>query len=138
MNFEVRLLKCAPASSLERIYRSVGWYDESFSAEALGKICENSTLFAGAFINDEMVGMGRVISDGVSDGCIQDVAVIKEFQGLGIGKAIVKTLVDEALKLGIDWLQLIATPDNEKFYASLGFKVMENHTPMRYSPDSDV
>ena len=132
MDFEIRIIKCVQGSDLERIYRSVGWYDESFSVEAMGKICENSTLFAGAFVNDEMVGMGRLISDGVSDGCIQDVAVIKEFQGYGIGRAIVKTLVEESLKLGIDWIQLIATPGNEKFYKSLGFEVMQNHTPMLY------
>ena len=129
-DFEIRILKCAPASALERIYRSVGWYDESFSQEALEKICKNSTLFAGAFINNEMVGMGRLISDGVSDGCIQDVAVMKEFQGLGIGRAIVRKIIEESLKLGIDWIQLIATPGNEKYYASLGFEPMKNHTPM--------
>ena len=132
-DFEIRIIKYAPASSLERIYRSVGWYDESFSPEAMEKICQNSTLFAGAFIKDEMVGMGRLLSDGVSDGCIQDVAVIKEFQGLGIGRAIVKKIIDESLKLGIDWIQLIATPGNEKFYESLGFEVMQNHTPMKYN-----
>ena len=131
-DFQIRIIKNAPASSLERIYRSVNWYDENFSHEAMSRICQNSTLFAGAFINDEMVGMGRLLSDGVSDGCIQDVAVLKEFQGLGIGKAIVKKLVDESLKLGIDWIQLIATPGNEKFYASLGFEVMTGHTPMLY------
>ena len=132
MDFEIRIIKCAPASALERIYRSVGWYDESFSAEAMEKIPQNSTIFAGAFVNNEMVGMGRLISDGVSDGCIQDVAVIKEFQGSGIGKAIVQTIVDESLKLGIDWIQLIATPNNQKFYESLGFEVMPQHTPMLY------
>ncbi len=132
MNFEVRIIKYSPASALERIYRSVGWYDESFSPGALEKICSNSTLFAAAFVNEEIVGIGRLISDGVSDGCIQDVAVIPDFQGHGIGRAIVKLLVDEALKLGIDWIQLIATPGNEKFYESLGFKTMPAHTPMKY------
>ena len=132
MDFEIRIIKCAPASALERIYRSVGWYDESFSAEAIEKIPQNSTLFAGAFIDNEMVGMGRLLSDGVSDGCIQDVAVIKEFQGLGIGRAIVKKIVEESLKRGIDWIQLIATPGNEKFYSSLGFEPMQNHTPMLF------
>ena len=80
-----------------------------------------------------MGGYRRLLSDGVSDGCIQDVAVIKEFQGLGIGRAIVKKIIDESLKLGIDWIQLIATPGNEKFYESLGFEVMQNHTPMKYN-----
>lgn len=135
MDFEIRILKCAPASALERIYRSVGWYDESFSAEAMEKIVSQSTIFAAAFINNEMVGMGRLISDGVSDGCIQDVAVLKEFQGLGIGRAIVKTLVEKSLNLGIDWIQLIATPGNEKFYKSLGFEVMHDHTPMLFKKD---
>ena len=135
MDFEIRIIKCAPAEQLERIYRSVGWYDESFSAEAMEKIVSQSTLFAAAFVNSEIIGMGRLLSDGVSDGCIQDVAVLKEFQGHGIGRAIVRKLVEETLKLGIDWIQLIATPGNEKFYQSLGFEIMQNHTPMRFKVD---
>ena len=135
MDFEIRIITCAPASALERIYRSVGWYDESFSAEAMEKIVSQSTIFAAAFINNEMVGMGRLISDGVSDGCIQDVAVLKEFQGRGIGRAIVRTLVEKSLNLGIDWIQLIATPGNENFYKSLGFEVMQDHTPMLFKKD---
>ena len=131
-DFEIRIIKSVPAASLERIYRAVNWYDESFSTEAMEQIPQNSTIFAGAFVNNEMVGMGRLLSDGVSDGCIQDVAVLPEFQKSGIGRAIVKKLVEESLKLGIDWIQLIATPGNEKFYASCGFEVMAEHTPMRY------
>ncbi len=133
MDFQIRIIKCVQGPDLERIYRSVGWYDESFSDGVLEKICANSTIFAAAFVNDEMVGMGRLLSDGVSDGCIQDVAVLKEFQGNGIGKAIVQTIVNEALARGIDWIQLIATPGNENFYKSIGFEVMQDHTPMRFT-----
>ena len=135
MDFEVRIIKCAQASQLERIYRAVGWYDESFSPEAMAEIVPNSAIFAAAFVNNEMVGMGRLLSDNVSDGCIQDVAVLPEFQGHGIGRAIVRKIVDEALLRGIDWLQLIAAPGNESFYHSLGFEVMQNHTPMKFNPD---
>jgi len=75
------------------------------------------------------VGMGRAISDGVSDAYIQDVTVLKELRGRGIGKGIVQTLTGFLKERGLQWIGLISEPGYERFYESLGFKVMPNYTP---------
>ena len=66
--------------------------------------------------------MGRVLSDGVSDAYIQDVVVHPDFRGQGIGGEIVRFLVRELEKNGIDWIALVGEPGTEKFYARLGFE----------------
>lgn len=80
------------------------------------------------------VGMGRTISDGVSDGYIQDVVVFPDLRGNGIGRGIVKELVTFAKEKGIVWIGLIAEKDSRGFYEPLGFREFKG-TPMIYEGD---
>ena len=75
--------------------------------------------------------MGRALSDMASDAYIQDVAVLNEFQGRGIGKKIIQTLITELQKNGVDWIGLIAQPGTSGFYENLGFQVLEGHVPLK-------
>ena len=68
------------------------------------------------------IGMGRAISDGVSDGWIQDVAVLEDWRGKGIGREIVKALLDNCLEKGLGWIGLVAEPGTREFYTPLGFR----------------
>lgn len=75
------------------------------------------------FIYDDsqLVGFGRVLSDGEYQGAIYDVVVLPEVQGKGIGKIIMQTIVDRLPNCN---LVLYATPGMEGFYKKLGFGVM--------------
>ena len=81
------------------------------------------------------VGMGRVISDGVSDGYIQDLVVLPEYRKTGIGARIISTLVKKCVERGISWIGIIAEPDTEKFYLPFGFHPMEGHVPLKFRSD---
>ena len=77
-----------------------------------------------------VVGMGRAISDGVSDAYIQDVAVLIEYRGLGLGSRIVRGIKARLKDDGIKWVGLIAQDGSGKFYEPLGFKVIRRALPM--------
>ena len=77
-----------------------------------------------------IVGMGRAISDGVSDAYIQDVAVLKSERGTGAGSAIIRALQKKLKGDGIKWLGLIAQDNSAAFYARLGFKELKRAKPM--------
>ena len=79
-----------------------------------------------------MVGMGRAISDGVSDAYIQDVTVLSTYRGRGLGSRIVQCLVAELTRRGIDWVGLVAMPGTASFYEPLGFEPMADFVPMKY------
>ena len=134
MNFYCKKLTQVDGSEVKKIYLAVGWADENCDCEILNLLAEKSTVFVGAFdsTNNQMIGMGRVLSDGISDACIQDVAVLPEYRHQGIGRAIIELLVAECLAKGIDWIQLIASPDGKKLYESCGFEVMSDHVPMKF------
>jgi ribosomal protein S18 acetylase RimI-like enzyme len=133
MSFEYKKLKTVDGEAVKKIYLAVGWADESCDIKLLSLLAEKSTIFIGAFDSEssEMVGMGRVLSDGISDACIQDIAVLPEYRRQGIGYEITKRLIEECHKLGIDWIQLIASADGRKLYEKLGFEIMGNYVPMK-------
>ena len=70
----------------------------------------------------KLVGVGRVLADGVDCAYICDVAVHPEYQGTGLGKSIVKKLM--SLSEGHKKIILYANPGKEGFYKKLGFKRM--------------
>ena len=130
---EIRLIKAACLDDLVSLYKDAGWWKDSYgeSPEFLQGIVADSALFAGAFENNKLIGMGRALSDQASDAYIQDVAVLKEFQGRGIGKKIIQTLIAGLKAWGVDWIGLIAEPGTTGFYEDLGFELLEGHAPLK-------
>jgi ribosomal protein S18 acetylase RimI-like enzyme len=70
---------------------------------------------------DVLIGFGRAISDGVYQAAIYDCAVHPEFQGRGIGTAIVKQILTRLSQCNVI---LYASPGREGFYQKLGFRRM--------------
>ena len=120
------------------LYRAGGWWKKEYKTEDLRHLIRGSFAFAVATERKtrRAVGMGRVISDGVSDGYIQDLVVLRQFRKSGIGTQIVAALVNKCLQSGITWIALIAEPDTEQFYCPLGFRVMKGHVPLIFRGES--
>jgi len=120
------------------LYRAGGWWDEErdspkeIPALILGSL---SFVVATDSSTGKAVGMGRVISDGVSDGYIQDLVVLPEYRGRGVGSAIVRALITACRRQGIGWLALIAEAGSDRLYSDLGFCVEEGDVPMQYYGD---
>jgi ribosomal protein S18 acetylase RimI-like enzyme len=133
-NCVVQLVRSWDNNEIADLYRAGGWWKEDYDPAALGALIQGSFSFAVAVDTKtgKAVGMGRVISDGVSDGYIQDLVVVPEYRKSGIGREMVSALVERCLESGITWIALIAEPDTEKFYQPLGFTPMERHIPLIY------
>lgn len=76
------------------------------------------------FVRDggKLVGVGRVLADGVDCAYICDVALLPSHQGLGLGKQIVARLLE--LSRGHRKIILYAVPGKENFYRQFGFRRM--------------
>ena len=90
--------------------------------ENLEKAFSNSRFKCFVFESGNLVGVGRALADGIDCSYICDVAVLPDYQGLGIGQKIVSKLVD--LSQGHKKIILYAFPGKEPFYKKLGFKRM--------------
>lgn len=89
------------------------------------KALENGIFSVVVVCNGKVVGMGRLVGDGVMYWYIQDVVVLPEYQGMGLGKAIVERLMKYAEENSIPdtsiTIGLMAAKGKEGFYKKLGF-----------------
>lgn len=128
----------ADGSSLSLIldlYRAAGWWDENGNVAMVAKIVAGSFCFAVAERDGRIIGIGRVLSDGVSDAYLQDVFVLPDHRGAGVGSRIVEFLRDFCIARDLTWIALIANPGTAPFYSKLGFKIMEGHAPVLLLPN---
>jgi GNAT superfamily N-acetyltransferase len=86
------------------------------------KAFENSSFVIFVFDGPKLIGFGRAISDNAYQAAIYDVAVLPEYQGKGIGKLIVDTIVQSLP--GFNFI-LYASPGKEKFYEKLNFRKLK-------------
>ncbi len=130
----IKTIKSASMKDLILLYKEAGWWESSYDSqpEFLNYIVKDSALFVGAFLGKKLIGMGRALSDLASDAYIQDVTVLKEFRGKGIGKKIIQTLIEKLKENNVDWIGLIAQPGTSSFYKELGFELLKGHVPLRY------
>jgi len=91
-------------------------------AEDLKTVFTNSRYRCFVYDDAKIVGVGRALADGVDVSYIADVAIHPEYQGQGIGKAIVSKLVE--FSKGYNKILLFASVGKEPFYAKLGFDKM--------------
>jgi GNAT superfamily N-acetyltransferase len=118
---------------MKNLFSAGGWWEEGWDEEYLSAIVSMSFAFVAAQAPDgTWIGMGRLISDGVSDAYLQDIVVLPEWEGKGIGTAIVTLLLRICNNSGILWIGTIAEPGTEYFYRRFGFARMNSYTPMRY------
>jgi len=115
------------------LYKTGGWWKDTYDSAEIPRLITGSFAFAvAADTNKHAIGMGRVISDGVSDAYLQDLVILPEYRGMGIGTRILSVLIKHCKHAGLSWIGLIAEPDSEEFYMSLGFERMPGHIPMIY------
>jgi ribosomal protein S18 acetylase RimI-like enzyme len=115
------------------LYKAGSWWKDTYDPSGIPPLIAGSFDFVVAVDDEEgrAVGMGRTISDGVSDAYIQDVVVFPDRRGEGIGRKIVGELLDHARNHGLSWIGLIAEKDSRGFYEPLGFREFRG-TPMLF------
>jgi len=98
-----------------------------------GSISKNPYQITYVAVKDcEVIGSASIlieqkfIHDGGTVGHIEDVAVRKDFQGKGVGKKLVKALLEYSKKRGCYKTILDCTDDLIPFYEDLGFKRYSN------------
>jgi len=82
----------------------------------------NSGVRCFAWIDQELIGAGRAITDGIRYAVIFDVVVLPEYQHRGVGKQIMGYLIAHSEAENI---LLHSVPGMEDYYSKLGFRKMK-------------
>ena len=79
-----------------------------------------------------LIGMGRIVGDGAVICYIQDLIVLPEFHGRGVGSALIRHLCDYVKSLSADgeemMLALMCAKGREPFYEKHGFVARPTET----------
>lgn len=103
------------------LYVSLGWNSLNLQTEELEKMCTQSWFALYAFDQESLVGMGRVISDGVITGIICGLGVLPSYQTKGIGKELMNRIIHHCEEHSVI-PQLMCAENLEAYYEGLGFE----------------
>ena len=95
---------------------------------------QNSHTVCSAYLNEEIIGFGRAISDGQYQSVIYDVVVLPDYQNQGIGKLIMESLIEKLPKSGP--VLMYVAPGKQGFYRKFGFGNLK--TGMGLFPNPEI
>ncbi|MBO5167180.1 MAG: GNAT family N-acetyltransferase [Lachnospiraceae bacterium] len=127
MHIEYKTQKDLPCKELYELFLAVGWAEEDKTTPEMidnfniGFI--NSTFVFSAWAGERLVGCVRVLSDLHFRSIIYDLAVLPEFQSMGIGKELVQKCIN--MCNGSEWL--VQTDMAKGFYEKIGFRENEDY-----------
>lgn len=106
---------------LNKLYRSVGWFNYLTDAFTLTTLLRQSSFFVTVIDNEQLIGLVRVVTDNISIVYIQDLIVLPAYQNQGIGTQLLDIVMNEFQHIR----QIVLLTDNEqlhkKFYEKSGF-----------------
>ncbi len=106
------------------ILNSVGWKVPSLR---LLKLSVENGINVKYVLDGKTIGMARFVTDGGYAGFIFDVIVMLPYQGKGIGRKLIESLmtyVKDSLLDGEEMIiELLSAPGKQLFYEKFGFKV---------------
>ena len=102
----------------------VGW--KKLTKVQAERSIENALFMVAAYDDDKLIGMGRIVGDGAVICYIQDLIVVPEYHGKGIGSMMINRLREYVISLKESPDQeimfgLMCAKGREKFYIKNGF-----------------
>lgn len=113
-------------AELSALRRSVGWGVLSdFDSQAA---LDGSRFAVSAVSGGEPIGAARVVGDGRTAFYIQDVIVRPDFQGCGVGRALMEKVMEYIASAACEGaiVGLMAAEGKEAFYERFGFHTRPN------------
>lgn len=108
------------ADELDRLLNAAS--QSSYSARELARIVAGSTAYVTARDCGELVGFGRLLSDGAVSAYINNLAVSPDHQRQGIGQALLNALIEAA---GDVKSIILYSNTADSFYVRRGFALSE-------------
>jgi N-acetylglutamate synthase-like GNAT family acetyltransferase len=109
-------------------YLTQSYWAEGIGEETVKRAIRNSMVF-GVYDSKKQIGFARVVTDKATFAYLADVFILNEHQGKGLGKWLVKCILNHAELQGLRRIML-ATRDAQPLYAKFGFAPL--HIPERF------
>ncbi|WP_238316023.1 GNAT family N-acetyltransferase [Nosocomiicoccus massiliensis] len=107
---------------LEQLYNDAEWYAYTNDLDLLQQAIEQSLYVLTAWEGDKLVGLIRVVGDGLTIIYIQDILVLKEYQNQGIATEMLQHVLTKYDNVRQKVLLTDEAPDVRHFYEKNGFE----------------
>lgn len=121
MNITYRTEKNLPCKQLYQLFLSAGWAPEDTPQEIIDRFnigFIHSTFVFSAWVDGQLIGCVRALSDLHFRSILYDLVVLPAFQGKGIGTELVRRCL--AACESSEWL--VQTDQAKGFYERMGFQ----------------
>jgi len=127
MSIQYKNTKCFQSGELQKLFLSVQW-ESGQHPEKLVVAMENSSTVFSAWDNGQLIGLINALDDSSMTVYIHFLLVQPEYQGKGIGKELLKMMLDKYS----DYLRvvLIAYEEETGFYQNSGFDLANDTKAM--------
>lgn len=124
-NWCMKIVEKIPSlKQIMELYEDVGWSAYTKDPLRLEKAFDNSLSVLSAWSDDELMGLIRVVGDGLTIVYIQDLLVKTAYQNKGIGKELLTMILAKYE----DVRQILLLTDSAaSFYESVGFKNVSDY-----------
>ena len=123
-NIEYKIGIVPNTSEIIEVYDSSGINRPTKDSERITKMYANSNLIITAWLNNELIGISRSITDFCYACYLSDLSVKSEYQKEGIGKRLIELTEKEIGKETA--LILLSAQNAMEYYPKIGFDKIEN------------
>ena len=106
---------------LKKLLDNNAFWAKNRKINDLKKCLASSDVIVSLWVDNEIVGFGRALTDGIYRGVLWDIVIDQNHQGKGYGKLIVKNLLSNKKIRNTKKLYLMTT-NKKLFYSQLDFK----------------
>ncbi len=124
-------------TQLQALFKLTAFWAQDRTIEDLATAIACSHPVAMVWNQTELIGFARATSDGVYRATIWDVIIHPDYQGAGLGRKMVQTILAHPHLSRVERIYLMTTHE-QKFYERIGFR--ENHSTtmlLTTSPEFD-
>jgi len=108
-------------NKLKKLLDKNAFWAKSRTINDLKHCLANSDVIVSLWVDNEIVGFGRALTDGIYRGVLWDIVIDKNHQGKGFGSLIVKNLLSSRRIRNTKKLYLMTT-NKKKFYSQFDFE----------------
>ena len=108
-------------NKLKKLLDNNAFWANNRTINDLKKCLANSDVIISIWVENEIVGFGRALTDGIYRGVLWDIVIDQNHQGKGFGKLIVQNLLNSKKIKNTKKIYLMTT-NKKLFYSQMDFK----------------
>lgn len=125
MQIDIKHTKLINRDQLEKLYDDVGWSAYTRDLSMLQRAIEQSLEVLTAWDGEVLVGLIRVVGDGLTILYIQDILVLNAYHNQGIATQLMQAVISQFKDVRQKVLLTQEAPDVRHFYEKNGFQACD-------------